>query len=371
LFTSPHLSAVEERIQVNGQPITHDELAVLMEEIEPAGETMARQGGGPTFFEVGTALGFLHFFRRRCEIAVIEVGLGGRFDSTNVCQPLVSVITSISYDHTQILGEKLAQIAFEKAGIIKPGIPCVSGVTAPEAADVIEQVSHDRRAPLIRLGHEFRYRHLPGRWANDPECPWERRPTLQVSTDHEWPMMELSLVGDHQAANASVVVAVVDRLREQGLTLPDQAVADGLQAVVWPARLEIMGTRPLLILDCAHNIASAQALGESLQASAPPERPWVLVFAASSDKDHPGMLEALAGIFDRVIFTRYLTNPRSVPPERLAAIWSQLTPKPVEMCDDPIEACQRAIAQAGSTGLVCVTGSVFLAGELRPHLGKP
>jgi dihydrofolate synthase/folylpolyglutamate synthase len=187
-----------------------------------------------TFFEVATAVGLLHFVRRRVEAAVLEVGLGGRLDSTNVCQPIVSVITSISYDHTNLLGDRLASIAAEKAGIIKPGRPTVSGVTVPEARAVIEYTCRERRAPLRQLGVDFRYRYLPGHVT----ATQTQRSRLSVVTERRhWPELELNLLGDHQAANAAVALACVEQLKSEGWHLPDSAVAAGLRVVTWPAGL--------------------------------------------------------------------------------------------------------------------------------------
>jgi dihydrofolate synthase/folylpolyglutamate synthase len=366
LFTSPHLTRVEERVQVDGASITPDELAAVMSEIrEAVGDQTASTT--PTFFEIATALGFLHFVRRRVDVAVVEVGLGGRFDSTNVCRPLVSVITSISFDHTQQLGNTLARIAREKAGIIKPGRPVVSGVTAPEARRVIEEVARRRGAALGQLGVDCRYTTEPGRVTNDPDGRGDRRARLKVETGwRSWPALELGLLGDHQAANAAVAVACVERLLAEGLHLPDDAVAAGLAGVNWPARLEVVGRRPLVVLDCAHNVASAQALADTLGASFPPGR-RLLVFAGSGDKDLAGMVRVLAPHFAHAFLTGF-SSPRAVPPDRLAELFAQDGRLPVSVHPDPRAAWQAARAAATPDDLVCVTGSVFLAGELRPFL---
>jgi dihydrofolate synthase/folylpolyglutamate synthase len=365
LFTSPHLTRVEERFQVDGVPITAEEFTALIAEIRPAVQELDRQpdGAAVTFFEIATALGFLHFVRRRVDLAVIEVGLGGRFDSTNVCLPRVAVITSISLDHTQQLGDRLSSIAMEKAGIIKPGRPAVSGATDPAARAVIEETARRRRAPLRQLGVEFRYRYEPG-------CmePW-RPPRVQVFTERRtWPVAQLGLLGEHQAANAAVAVACVEELQADGLCIPDDAVTAGLAAVSWPARLEVVGRRPLVVLDCAHNVASAQALVDTLGASLPPVRRGeqrLLVFAASSDKDLPGMLRLLAPQFARVFLTRYGNSPRSAPPEQLARMLAAAADVPHAVCPTALDAWQQARAVAGPEDLICITGSVFLAGELR------
>ena len=207
LFTSPHLCRVEERFQVDGRPIAAEVLTALLAQVRDA---VRGRGEGlplPTYFEVATAVGFLHFVRQGVEAAVLEVGLGGRFDSTNVCDPVVAVITSISFDHTLQLGNPLTSIAREKAGIVKPRRPVVSGVVVPEARAVIEQICKERAAPLRQLGVDFHYRYQPGAAGTEPI----RRPRVQVATRERcWQEMELNLLGEHQAANASVAVACVE-----------------------------------------------------------------------------------------------------------------------------------------------------------------
>jgi dihydrofolate synthase/folylpolyglutamate synthase len=365
LFTSPHLCRVEERFQVDGRPITPQELAVLLGEVRDCVLKTHRPGSSlPTFFEVATAVGFLHFVRRGVEIAVIEVGLGGRLDSTNVCDPLVAVLTSISFDHTKLLGNRLASIAREKAGIVKPHRPVVSGVLAPEARAVIEQVCQDRAAPLRQLGVDFRYAYQPG----SVGVATIRRPRVTVTTPlRRWPEMELNLLGEHQAANASVAVACVEHLRAQGFHIPDAAVATGLAEVIWPARLEVLSRQPMVVLDCAHNVASAAALVETLQSSFPPGR-RLLLFAGSSDKDIFGMFRVLAPHFDHAFLTRYTDNPRSVSPEDLLTWWRGAGDRPAATCATPALAWKAAQEMACKVDLICVTGSVFLAGEMRPML---
>ncbi len=365
LFTSPHLCRVEERFQVDDQPITSAELTTLLDEVRHCVETEGRSGGVPyTFFEVATAVGFLHFVRRRVETAVIEVGLGGRLDSTNVCDPAVALITSISFDHTALLGDRLASIATEKAGIVKPRRPVVSGATVPEARTVIERVCRERRSPLRQLGVDFHYTCVPGHVT----ATHIQRARVRVVTDRRhWPEFELNLLGDHQAANAAVAIACVEQLREEGWHLPDAAVAAGLAEVCWPARLEVVGRKPLVVLDCAHNVASALALVRTLQSSFPPAR-RLLVFAGSSDKDLAGMFRVLSPHFQHAFLTRYTDNPRSVSPEQMADLLRENGQLPATLCPTPGEAYRTALAAAGSEDMICITGSVYLAGELRPLL---
>jgi dihydrofolate synthase/folylpolyglutamate synthase len=367
LFTSPHLCRVEERIQVDDAVITDEELTTLLEEIQRSLSTGPGAGlrqARHTFFEVATALGFVHFARRRVDVAVIEVGLGGRFDSTNVCAPMVSLITSISFDHTQQLGNRLQSIAMEKAGIVKPGRPALSGATAPEARGVIEDICRRRHAPLRQLGVDFHYRYEPGHVTANSE----QRPRVQfVSGNRAWPELELGLLGEHQAANAAVVLACIEELRAEGLHIDDRAVAAGLKGVRWPARLEVLGRRPFIVLDCAHNLASVQALIDTLRTSFPPAR-RLLVFAGSSDKDLAGMLDLLAPHFAQAFLTCYHSNPRGMPGEQLLDILRRTADLPATVYATPAEAWQAASASAGPADLICVTGSVFLAGEVRPLL---
>ena len=387
LFTSPHLCRVEERMQVDGQPITSAELTALLTDVQqvvPSGtveECASAKNGfaplsfshsaalalSPTFFEVATAVGFLHFVRRRADVAVVEVGLGGRFDSTNVCLPEVALITSISYDHTQQLGNRLASIAMEKAGIVKPGRPTVSGATAAEAREVIAAICQERRAPLLQLGVDFRYRYEAGQISAEEIPPqFCRRPRVEIITKRRtWPVMELSLLGEHQAANAAVAVACVEELRAGGWQVPDAAVAGGLANVYWPARLEVLSHRPLVVLDCAHNVASAEALAQTLQVSFPPAKRF-LVFASSNDKDVAGIFRVLGPQFHHVFLTRYGNNPRSVPPRELAGLLQRSADVPCTACPTAAEAWQAARTLAGPSDLICIAGSVFLAGELRP-----
>jgi dihydrofolate synthase/folylpolyglutamate synthase len=372
LFTSPHLEHVAERIQVDGEPISPPELAGIMNDVKAAVATLDRQasdGGGVTFFEVATALGFVHFVRRRVDVALVEVGLGGRFDSTNVCRPLLSIITSISFDHTEQLGYTLASIAREKAGIVKPGRPVLSGVTAPEARQVIETICRERGAPLRQIHTDFRFIHTPGCIAPDRT----RRARVQVTTERRaWPILELGLLGEHQAANAALAIAAVEQLNQLGLDIPDRAVALGLAAVIWPARLEVFARQPLVVLDCAHNLASAQALVDTLDSSFPLSKAGVsrrlLIFAGSRDKDLAGMLALLGPRFDHLYLTRFGHSPRAVEPEELARIVAQVGDLPHTVCATAATALARARADARPEDQICITGSVFLAGELRPLL---
>ena len=364
LFTSPHLVHVEERVRVDDEPITPAELTARLAQIREAAQAPLPGEDEPldaglTFFEIATALGLLHFAYRRVEWAVLEVGLGGRLDSTNVCVPNVAIVTSISFDHTQQLGNTLASIAWEKAGIFKPGRPAVSGVLDPEPRAVIEKHAAFVGAPLRQLGRDFHFEHEPARIAAD------RPARVRVATWRAaYPWLPLNLVGAHQAANAAVAVAALECLREQGVPWTNGSLAAGLAQVDWPGRLEIVERRPLVLLDCAHNVASAQALRDTIVSSFAEPKARILVFAGNRDKDLAGMLNILQPLFDKIVLTRFASNPRNVPPERLR----ELLPPDAEvhLVETPAAAIALARSLATSDDLICVTGSVFLAGETRP-----
>lgn len=368
LFTSPHLVRVEERIQVDGEPIGPEELASLMGEIQLAARTRDLERD-LTFFEIATALGFLHFARRRVGLGIVEVGLGGRFDSTNICKPLLAIITSISFDHVKQLGNTLEKIAGEKAGIVKAGRPTLSGVRSEEARAVIAGVCRERGSPLRQVDVDYRYQHLPARIG--PPCDFPMR--VEVTTGRgKWPWLEVDLIGEHQAANAAVAVAAIEILRGLGLAIPQRAVSEGLSQVRWPARLEILGRQPLVVVDCAHNVASAQALVDALQTSfpLPGGAKRLLVFAGSRDKDLAGMLQLLAPLFDRIYFSPFAGSSRGVDPGTLIAMLPSTYRGCAVACTSPTEAWSLARSAAGSADLICVAGSVFLAGDLRPVILK-
>jgi dihydrofolate synthase/folylpolyglutamate synthase len=364
LFTSPHLEHIEERIQVDRIPITHEELAARMAEAAPAVEQLERDGQagadrlpGLTFFEIGTALGFLHFCRRRCDVAVIEVGLGGRFDSTNVCTPLASVITSIGFDHMSQLGNTLEAIAFQKAGIIKRRVPVVSGVTQDGPRAVIESVAAEMRAPLLECHRDFDFEYSLGQAGS-------RVAVSTTRTRYGW--LPLNLHGAHQAHNAAIAVATCERLQDAGLSIPPHAVERGLATVQWPARIEVLRCEPAIVLDTAHNVPSANALVDTLGQMFGGVRRKEVIVGVSSDKQYAEILRILAGYFDHLHMTKYSNNPRAVPPEKLAAVMDEVAPeKPITLHGNAAEAWRSSRANALPSDLLCVTGSVFLAGELR------
>lgn len=371
LYTSPHLDRVEERVRIDGRILDPADLCESIHEVQPAvaalDEVARREGdgAGPTFFEITTAMAFSTFRRKAVDMAVLEVGLGGRLDSTNVCRPTVTIITSVSFDHMSHLGNTLEAIAGEKAGIIKPGIPVISGVTAPEAQAVVARISRERGAPLYGLEKEIRFGY---RTADDSSRDGE--PAF-VSVDFQgprgprvWRDLRLRLLGRHQAANASLALAAVEILNASGWKISDEAIRDGLVESHWPARIEVLGRRPTIVIDSAHNVASVEALLATLAESFRPRR-RVLIFGTTVDKDIAGMMKLLIRAFDEIILTRYQLNPRGASIEALAELAETGGYERAYSCPDPNSALDLAQSMVQADDLICVTGSVFLAAEAR------
>lgn len=353
LYTSPHLEDYAERIQLNGQPIPHADLIQLVEEFRPTLD----QGTQLTTFEITTALAFLYFARQKAEVVVAEVGLGGRLDATNVVDPLVSVITSISYDHVKILGNTLAEIAGEKAGIIKPGRPVVVAPQPEEAWQTITQAARKQQAPLFLVGRDLQFggvsHSLEGQVLE-----------IQPGGDPPGPLVRLQipLLGAHQVENAATAYAVLLAARDGGLRISDAAIQTGFARVNWPGRFEILQREPPVVIDSAHNRDSAHRLRQTIDEYFP-GRPIVLLFGASEDKDIEGMFAELLPRVRQVILTRSF-HPRAAEPDGLVGL--------VEHCGYAaivVDSVQQALAKAqhlaGESAVVVCAGSIFIAAEVR------
>ena len=346
LYISPHLQDFAERIQVNGQPIPHTTLTTLVEEIKPVVAGIASL----TFFEITTALAFLYFARQGVDAAVIEVGLGGRLDATNVITPRVSVITSLSYDHMAVLGNTLSAIAAEKAGIIKERIPVVSAPQPDEALTVLERIAAERHAPLTLVGRDVHFRAL------EHSLDGQR---LQIEAPVSLPL-RIPLLGRHQVVNAVTAWAA---LQASGLKVPSEAIQAGFADVVWPCRFEVAHRQPPLVLDSAHNVDSFEKLSQTL-ADYFPTYPVTLIFGCSEDKNMAAMLAALKGQLKRVLATR-AAHPRAVGPQAIVVVAGQLG-IPAEVVT-PVEAALRhalALAEEEQT-LILSAGSMFVTAEVK------
>ena len=377
VYTSPHLERLEERISVDGVNCTPAELIELVDAVRPVVAKLDLDAqrddllGEPTFFEITTAMAMLHFADRNVEAAVLEVGLGGRLDSTNICRPVVTVITSISFDHVQQLGRTLHEIAREKAGIVKTGVPLVCGVTEDDSLNAIRSIAIDRSAPLHLLRKDFDYQYTasPRDSITGASGFINYRDSLSKE-ETRLDVVNLGMLGLHQAANSAIAIATLRRLQTDGWEIPEAAIREGVAAARCSARVEVVSRHPLVILDTAHNVASIDALLSVVDESFSNEH-RTLIFAATRDKDVSGMLRQLLPRFERVILTRYVDNPRSVPPERLMKLIDKLRDKvsckpEVHLCESPAVAWQKCQAITAPDHLICVTGSFFLAAEMRP-----
>ncbi len=337
-YTSPHLVRLNERFFIDGRPVDDAALLSAADDVRTVIERLRAEGTlevQPTFFEVATAIAFELFRRAAIEIAVVEVGLGGRLDATNVLLPEATAITSIAFDHQLYLGTTLAAIAREKAGIIKPHVPVVVGQLDPEAEAVIAAVARERDAPLVRTS------------------PADVRDRV------------IGLAGEHQRGNAAVALGLLEVLKGRGLGVTPESIDAGLRHPSWPGRLDrrrLSDGRELL-MDAAHNPAGAAALARFLAADG---RKLPLVFAAMRDKEVAGMFDALLPTASRLVATR-ATNPRSADPSDLAAAARRIAPA-LEIAVEP--SLSRALDAAWSASpLIVVAGSIFLLGDVMTHLG--
>jgi dihydrofolate synthase/folylpolyglutamate synthase len=355
LYTSPHLAGVEERVRIGGVPIASRRFLGLLGRLKAAIDGLMAEGRllyHPTYFEVLTSLAFLQFAERRVDIAVLETGMGGRFDATNVVRPLVSVITTVAKDHEKHLGSGLGEIASEKAGIIKPGVPAVCGVRGGAALREIRRVARERGAPLVEVfgpgrtlearpsrgGFRFVYSGERGRYEFSP-----------------------SLAGRHQGRNAAVAIAAAEVLSRTWKPLDKAVIVRAIGTTRWEGRLETAGRRPLVLLDGAHNAEGAEALAAHLRDVV--RRPVVLVFAAMEDKDIRAMTRTLFPVASTVVLTR-VPYERSATPEALLAAAPPFK-GPVFLEPDTRRAVELALSLAGGRAPVVIAGSLFLVGEVK------
>ncbi len=364
-FSSPHLVDLEERVTVDGCKMPRGQVLALVNEMRPYVDAVRRERPyeSPTFFELMTALGFMHFAREEVDFAVIEVGMGGRLDSTNVILPEVSVITRVDFDHVKRLGPTLGSIAREKAGIIKEGVPVVSSPQEPNAEEVIGEIAKERNAPLFLLGRDGVIESAESFLESGAGgCRFSLR-----GLERTYPDLVIPIVGRHQAENAATAIMALEVLERRGLIPPDNnGIAGGLAAVRCPARIEVIPGEPLTILDGGHNPAAMRVLRRVMEQHLSGRR-ILLVFAIAADKDVEGVLQEILPAVSGVCVTRS-DSPRSMAPDELGNLVRTMAEAPVEVFETATDALAAARAEAGAEDVICITGSLYLAGLLRPLL---
>ena len=356
LYLSPHIERFSERIVINGEEISEEDLVSLIGQVRPVVEEMQKNGYSPTFFEIVTALAFLHFKNKKVEYAVVEVGLGGRYDATNIVIPLVSVITNISLEHTNILGNDLASIAFEKAGVIKENVPVVTAATW-HARETIEAVAIERNAPII-----FIDRPMWKRVSMDG-----RSQEFFIQGAFKDYMVKTSMLGLHQGENIAVAIAAVERLQMNGVYIADGDITEGIAAATHPGRMEIVSEKPLILLDGAHNpdgmIMLAKALKEDFTYGQ-----LLLILGVLKDKDINMMISSIVPLADLVIVTQS-KNPRAYDPLLLKEKIEKLDAAKKVCVEATVpQAIDHARQIAKKKDLICISGSLFTVGEARQYL---
>jgi dihydrofolate synthase / folylpolyglutamate synthase len=365
LYTSPHLHTFRERIRLGGELISKHCLVDLVDRCRTVIETTP----GITAFEVMTALAFLFFAENNVDWAVLEVGLGGRLDATNVVHPAVCGITSLSYDHVELLGHTLSLIAWEKAGIIKAGVPVVSAPQMSEAMGVIHRVCADTGARLVTVGEDWTWEAL------GENLTGQTLTVCRTGDGLTYPELHINLLGRHQLVNATTGVALLQELADQGVSIGEDALRSGMSSAKWPGRFEVLQTHPAVVLDSAHNADSAAKLLATLNEVFPQPTygRLAIVFGASSDKDIEGMLRTFLTAdgretdrtADKVIVTKS-AHPRAVDPAHLAdQVRSNCATCPISVHDDIDGALTEALAWAKPQDVICVTGSIFVVARAR------
>jgi len=360
LYTSPHLVDLRERIQINGEMISQADFGRLLRIIEPIA---ARMKPLPTFFDVITAAAFKYFAERKVDIAVVETGLGGRLDSTNVLKPEVTAITSISKDHMQQLGHTLPKIAEEKAGIFKPGVPALSVAQVPAVETVLRTAAEKVGAPFDIVGKtiEFSYRFESSRMTG----PHNR--VCLTTPNSRFEHLAVPLLGEHQAINCGLALSILDRLKTRGFAISDNKAMEGLAKTTIPGRMEMLMTSPRVIVDGAHNAASIDAMMRAIGQHIPYDS-LVVIFGCCADKDIPGMLERITSGADKVIFTK-VDSVRTADPEELAARYVELYGKMAQVAPTLKDAMDIAVRAVSKEDLICITGSFYLVGEAKRLFG--
>ena len=364
-YTSPHLTDIRERICINDQVISHPAFVTLMSVVARAVDSLPKKFDPPTFFELVTALAFTRFAEQAVDVAVIEVGMGGRLDSTNVITPEVSIVTAVSLDHTHFLGNTVGAIAREKAGIFKPGIPAMTHEQDKEAIEAMAAVAAEVGAPFEVVGKDVEFSY---RFESNPNMGPHTRVGLsgdKLSFEH----LPVPLKGEHQAFNCGLALAALDKLAVRGLEIDVRKATEGLGRTKNPGRMEMLSNQPRILVDGAHNPAAISSLIRSVGAHVPYDS-MVMVFGCASDKDVDELLRRVALGADKVIFTKAKGNARATEPAELSRRFYEISGKMNQTAASLDEAIAIAIRAAGRDDLIVITGSFYLVGEAKKLLAS-
>ena len=359
LYTSPHVVSLHERITINSRMISESEMLRLMNRIYGPVEKMAKDNDTPTFFEIMTAIAFVYFSDQETDIAVIETGLGGRLDSTNVIEPEVVGITSLSFDHMRQLGNTIESIAQEKAGIFKKGVPIVTVPQDPGAMKVLKRHALASKSAISVTGQDIDFSY---RFESSREHGPHTRICVTTPTS-KFEHLRVPLPGEHQALNCGLALALLDKLKASGYKIDDEKAISGLKDVSLTGRMEFISQDPRIMVDAAHNAASIRALIQAIGQHVPYDS-MVVIFGCNADKDVAGMLEQLQYGADKVIFTRS-NSPKAMHPHDLAEKYNEICGK---MCQTALtlrEALRIAQSAVGKEDLICITGSFYLVGQAK------
>ncbi len=359
-YTSPHLIDIRERVVVNGEMISEESFTDILKEVVAGAK---KEKVTPTFFELMTALAFKYFAEQAIDIAIIETGLGGRLDSTNVITPLVSLITKIDLDHTNILGTTVEEIAREKAGIFKPSVPAISAHQTEEVTAVLKECAEESRTEVKVVATDIEFSARFGGGADGKQ----HTRICVITEESQYMHIPVPLNGEHQATNCALAISAIDQLKQVGYEFDNLALYKSLAETNIEGRMEVVWQRPQIIVDGAHNPASLQTLIKSIGAHIPYDS-MVCVFGCCQDKDVDGMLHKIALGADKIIFTKAQGNQRAAEPKILQKQFAEISGKMTQVANSLPEALEIAAQAASRDDLICVTGSFYLVGETKKHL---
>jgi dihydrofolate synthase/folylpolyglutamate synthase len=348
-YTSPHLVSFTERFRVNREPIARNEASLLIRQLK----SIIKDKELPTFFEFTTAMALIYFFRRQVDIAIIEVGMGGRLDATNIITPLVSVITTIGLDHREFLGNHVLAIAKEKAGIIKEGVDVVTGVTQPSVIRLFESLAKEKRSPFWRLGHHARYRRKPSGLLG------------YYGLRKRYGDLRIGLKGTFQFRNAALALLTLEILERKGFTISDEAMRSGLADSIWPGRLEVISSKPTIVLDGAHNPSAMRSLAWAIKHDFD-FRNLIVILGVLGDKDIANILKEILPLASKIIYTK-AAYERAANPQLLMEQGRRLGTIG-EICFPIPKAIDKARTVADTKDLILITGSLYTLGEAKSYL---